>query len=98
MRASGITSKAQKRAVRELVAEEHQRQGQGTVRRLIKLFCVSMYEEYRFAAKRGGRMINQISALGEEHKHDPVFWAHVDRLLKQIGYNFPDENYDEVDD
>lgn len=98
MRASGITNKAQKRAVRELIAEEHRKQGEETARRLIKLLCVSMYEEYRFAGKRGGRVIDRINVLGDEHKQDPVFWAHVDRLLKQIGYNFPDENYDEVDD
>lgn len=98
MRANGITSKAQKRAVRELIAEEHKKQAQGNVRRLFKLFCVSLYEEYGFAAKRGGRVINQVSQLADEKKTDPVFWAHVDRLLKQIGYGFPDENYDEVDD
>lgn len=98
MRANGITNKAQKRAVRELIAEEHRKQGEGTARRLIKLFCVAMYEEHGHAARRGGRTINRINVLGDEHKHDPVFWAHVDRLLKQIGYDFPDENYDEVDD
>jgi hypothetical protein len=98
LRASGITNKDRKRAIRELVTEEHDKQGQGTARRLIKLLCVSMYEQYRFAGKRGGRIVDQINALGDEHKEDPVFWAHVDRLLKQIGYDFPDENYDEVDE
>ena len=96
LRASGITSKDRKRAIRELVTDEHNKQGEGTARRLIKLLCVAMHEQYRFAGKRGRRVIDRINVLGDEHKHDPVFWAHVDRLLKQIGYDFPDENYDEV--
>ena len=98
LKAGGVTSKTTKRAVRELVAEEHRKQGEGAARRLFKLFCVSIYEEYGFAAKRGGRIIEQVSKIAEEKKTDPVFWTHIDRWLKQIGYNFPDENYDEVDD
>lgn len=98
LRASGITNKDRKRAVAELATAEYRKQGEGTARRLIKLLCVAMYEQYRFAGKRGGRVIDQINVLGDEHKDDPVFWAHVDRLLKQIGYDFPDEDYDEVDE
>lgn len=98
MKASGITNKAQKRAVRELIQKEHREQSEGNVRRTIKLLCLALHEEFGFGALRCGRLVARVNALAEERQTDPVYWAHVDRVMAQMGLKFKPENYDEVDD
>lgn len=98
LKANGITNKAQKRAVRELVAEEHRKQSEGNVRRTVKLLCVALHEEFGFGAIRCGRLVARVNALAEERKTDPVYWAHVDRVMAQMGLKFENEDYNAVDD
>lgn len=66
-------------------------------RRLLKLFCISLHRKAGYAAIRGGRIIADIIEVGKEHDNDEVFWSHADRYLKAIGYNFQDEDYDQMD-
>lgn len=65
-------------------------------RRIFKLFAYALYEEFGFAVKRGMRIIDRINWLMEEAKKDEIFWIHMDRELKKRGYNFDDEDYDNV--
>lgn len=91
-------SNKQMAAIRQEVAKELTRQEQGYARRLFKLFCASLHQEYGFGKKRCMRAMNMANALAEEHEHDEVFWHHIDTLvIDQLGLEFSRENYEEVD-
>lgn len=91
-----LTNK-QKTAIREGVAAEMRRQEEGNIRRIFKLLCASLHEEYGFGQVRCRRIIANVSRLADQHEHDEVFWAHVDQLMAQIGMDFVNENYEVVD-
>lgn len=95
---SAITSKSQRRAIKQLAAEELRGQAMGNVRRTLKLLCLALHEEFGFGALRLGRLVQRVNHLGDVAAKDEVFWAHVDRVMHQIGMTFEDENYEEVDD
>ena len=66
-KASGITSKQQKEAIRNLIDEELKRQRECSTRRLLKLVCISLHKEFGFGKvrlHRLGRMVNQLTAEG----------------------------------
>ena len=95
--ASGITTKQQKEAIRNLVAEELERQRNSSTRRLLKLVCISLHKEFGFGKERLyrlGRMVNQLTA---EHEDDEIYWTHVDQALEQIGITFDPEDYQITD-
>lgn len=87
----------QKAAIREQVAEELKRQAQGNTRRIFKLLCASLHEEYGFGKVRLMRIIDRINKVAAEHETDEVYWTHIDMLMKQIGIAFATENYDEIE-
>lgn len=94
--ADKLTNK-QKKAINEYTAEEIKRQGADVMRRLFKLTCVSLHEQFGFGAERCTRLIADISDLAEKHSKDEIFWAHVDQVMKQMGMEFIPENYEEMD-
>lgn len=97
MKPADILSKEQKTAIREYAKEAFTKQAQDNVRRMFKLMCLSLHEEFGFGKDRCTRLIQRINALAEEHEHDEVYWHHVDSVMKDIGVDFAKENYDEVD-
>lgn len=94
--ADKLTNK-QKEAINEYTAEEIKRQGADVMRRLFKLVCVSLHEQFGFGAERCSRLIKEVSDLAEKHPKDEVFWSHVDQVMKQMGMEFIPENYEEMD-
>lgn len=94
--ADRLTTK-QKEAINEYTAEEIKRQGADVMRRLFKLVCVSLNEQFGFGAERCSRLITEVSDLAEKHSKDEIFWAHVDQVMKQMGMEFIPENYEEMD-
>ena len=90
-------SNRQKKVIKEFLKEEQHKQNKGAVRRLFKLMCVSLNDDFGFGAKRLGRLINKISVLSAEHEHDEVFWEHIDRRLDQMGVPFQHEDYSELE-
>ena len=97
MKPANILSKDQKTAIHEYAKEAFTKQAQDNVRRLFKLMCLSLHEEFGFGKDRCTRLIGRINDLAEEHEHDEVYWHHVDSVMKDIGVDFAKENYDEVD-
>ena len=92
-----ILSRDQKSAIKAYAKEEFTKQAQGSVRRIFKLMCLSLHEEFGFGKDRCNRLIKRINELAAEHETDEVYWAHVDRVMSEIGVEFATENYDEVD-
>jgi hypothetical protein len=86
-------SKRQKAAVNEYVQQELRVQQVGSTRRVFKLFCVALNEQYGFGKKRLSNVLGRVTAVCEEKKNDPVFWTHVDRVIEQIGLEFQKEDY-----
>lgn len=91
-----VTNK-QMAAIRKEVAKELERQEQGSIRRIFKLLCAALHEQYGFGKVRLGRVLQSVSNLAAEHEHDEVFWTHIDRLMEQLGIDFEKEDYKEFD-
>lgn len=83
---------------KQRVAEHYEQQGEEITRRVFKLWCVACHEEYGFSGKRNGRLLLAVSKLIEKSKTDEVFWYHIDKELKQMGLDFPNENYEVMDE
>ena len=89
-------NKKQKEAVKEYIKEELKLQQIGSTRRVFKLFCVALHDEYGFGKGRLGILLSKISAVCDEKKNDPVFWSHMDKVIEQIGLDFPQEDYESM--
>lgn len=90
-------TKKQKAAIRETVAEELRRQEQDNIRRIFKLLCASLHEEYGFGKIRCMRIIDRINKTAAAHAQDEVYWHHIDTLMEQLGIAFVKEDYEQVD-
>jgi hypothetical protein len=95
LKPSAITTKAQKKAIDELLEQEMKSKYQKAIRRFFKLMCVSLNEDFGFGEKRLMRLITRISAVSAEHEHDEVYWTHVDRRIEQLGLEFSKEDDNE---
>ncbi len=88
----------QKQMIRAGVTEEFQRQSNDMTRRVFKLFCAALNQDFGFGKKRLARLIQAVEDIGTEREQDEVFWAHVDRVVnEQIGMSFEPEDYDKMD-
>lgn len=90
-------SKEQRAAMQAYARAEFVKQAQDNVRRLFKLMCLSLHEEFGFGKDRCTRLIGRINALAAEHERDEVYWQHVDSVMRGLGVDFIAENYEEVD-
>ena len=97
MRPADILSKDHKAAIRAFAKEEFTKQAQGSVRRIFKLMCASLHEEFGFGKDRLNRLIKRINDLAQEHENDEVYWTHIDRVVQELGVEFIAEDYEEVD-
>ena len=89
-------NKKQKEAVKEYIKEELKLQQVGSTRRVFKLFCVALHEEYGFGKGRLSNLLGKINMVCDEKKNDPVFWSHMDKVIEQIGLDFPKEDYESM--
>ena len=92
IKSSAIVSKAQKRAVNDLLEVEMGKQYQKVMRRFFKLMCVSLNEDFGFGKVRLMRLISRISRVAAEHANDEIYWTHVDRRIEQLGLEFSKED------
>lgn len=90
-------SKEQRAAMQDYAKAEFVKQAQDNVRRVFKLLCLSLHEEFGFGKDRCTRLIQRINALAKEHEQDEVYWTHVDSVMQDIGVEFEPENYAEMD-
>lgn len=64
---------------------------QTIARRMNKLVCIALNNEFGFGAERLSRTMLAISALADEAEKDSEFWTHADIRLEQIGCTFKRE-------
>lgn len=94
---ASVISKAQRKAVNQVLQDELNRQQKLVMRRFFKLMCVSLSEDFGFGKERLMRVIDRISKVSAEHANDEIFWVHVDRRIEQLGLEFSKEDYDEME-
>ena len=70
--ANSVTKK-QKEAVKEYIKEEMKVQQVGSTRRVFKLFCVALHEEYGFGKGRLSRCWEQLARFVMKRKMTPCF-------------------------
>jgi hypothetical protein len=95
--ANKITKK-QKKVLTEYIQDEIRKEHAGAARRLFKLMCVCLNDDFGFGAARLSKLISKISELSQEHEKDEVFWTHMDRRLEQMGVPFAKENYEVLEE
>lgn len=93
---TAVTSKEQRKAIRAYAEDVFKKQSQEHVRRVLKIVCVSLYEEYGFARHRLGKLVHRVNELSCEKDTDPVYWTHIDRVLQSIGMDFIPEDYNQM--
>lgn len=83
---------------KDIIKNELRSQQNDLSRRLLKLFCCALHDEFEFGKDRCQRLIAKVNDLAAKHYDDEVFWYHIDReLIDYMGINFPRENYEEMD-
>lgn len=101
MKAIRQISKAEKdriaRLARENVAEWLRKNEAALTRRVLKIVCVSLNEDFGFGAERLSKLVGAVNKTTKEWDDNPVFWTMIDRRLEQIGIPFERENYDELE-
>lgn len=78
-------SRKQKTVIRDYVEEQER----DSTRRILKLMCVVLNEEYGFGATRLPNVIRKLGELSQTD--DEIFWYHVDRKMEQLGIPFDKE-------
>lgn len=91
-------SKNFQKQIRNEVAEHFKEQSNDMTRRCLKLFCVASHMAHGHAKKRLMRTIDMVEEISRERDMDEVFWSHIDQYNKSLGLDFPDEDYDRMDD
>ena len=101
MKAIRQISKAEKDRInilaRQNVAEWLKKNEQALTRRVLKIVCVSLNEEFGHGAQRLSRLVKSVNKTTDEWHDNPCFWTMIDRRLEQIGIPFEKENYDELE-
>ena len=63
-----------------VMQKEMERQREDFTRRLFKLMCYVLHEDFQFN-KRCGDVLSGITKLVEKSDTDEVFWEHIDRVV-----------------
>ena len=101
MKAIRQISKSERNRINDLarqnVAEWLKKNEEGLARRMLKVVCVALNEEFGFGAERLSKLIKSVNKTTDEWHDNPVFWTMIDRRIEQIGIPFTKENYDELE-
>lgn len=92
--AANRVSTKQKAAIREVVAAELEKGKQDTTRRIMKMYCAVLNEQFGFGQQRLFKLVAKVLEMLNEHADDEIFWARMDRKLHQIGMDFQDEEWE----
>ena len=66
-------------------------------RRMLKLACIALHEEYGVGRERLYKLVERIAEISNSRMDDPVYWQHIDKLLIEIlNMEWDAENYEEM--
>jgi hypothetical protein len=92
--ATSKVSTKQREAIKELVAEELKKQREDTTRRIMKMYCATLNEQFGFGKDRLYKLVGKVLEMLQEHEDDEIFWVKMDRKLHQVGLDFKDEEWE----
>jgi hypothetical protein len=98
MKARRTVDRKMQERIRNEVAEHFKTESNNMTRRLFKLACVTLHQEFGFGGIRLSRFIDKLEEIGAEREQDEVYWSHVDNYCKMLGLDFANEDYDRMDD
>ena len=91
------STKKEKERLRVEVEKELRKQSEDLTRRLVKLFCIALNQDYGFGQQRLLKVTQTVDDLSLNRETDEVFWKHVDDRMQQLGMMFQLEDYEEMD-
>lgn len=101
MKAIRQISKAERERINQLakenVAHWLKENEADLTRRVLKIVCVSLNEQFGFGADRLSRLVKEVNQTTAEWEVNPCFWTTVDRRLNQIGIPFVEEDYTKLE-
>lgn len=66
-------------------------------RRMLKLACIALHEEYGFGRERLYKLVERIAEISNSRMDDPVYWQHIDKLLiDTLKMDWDAEDYEEM--
>lgn len=66
-------------------------------RRMLKLACIALHEEYGFGRERLYKLVEKIAEISNSRMDDPVYWQHNDKFLTEtLKMAWDIENYEEM--
>lgn len=65
------------------------------MRRILKVVCYVLYNEFNFGIGRLGKVIDSANETMADMSSNEVIWDSIDRKLRDIGLEFEDEDYEE---
>lgn len=66
-------------------------------RRMLKLVCIALHEEYGFGRERLYKLVEKIAEISNSRMDDPVYWQHNDKFLTEaLKMAWDIENYEEM--
>ena len=91
-----MTKKQYKEAVK-VGNEAFRKAGEEHTRRILKIACIALNEQFGFGAKRCGQFLEEVTSISDKHMDDEAFWIHADERLGQIGLPFIHEDYERME-
>ena len=64
--------------------------------RFLKCACYVLNKDFGFGKERLERFILSANDLAVQKQYDEVFWEHMDREMKRLKMDFPDEEYEDI--
>lgn len=93
----GRISKRQQEVLKEFCDEKFQKDSRDYTRRILKIACIALNEQFGFGVERCQRFLSEVTSISNEHMDDEVFWTHADRRIEQMGIPFEREDYSKTD-
>lgn len=88
-------SKALQEEIDKYVKETVSKEEAAYIRRVIKVICYTLHNDFGFGVGRLVRLINAANdTMGKMQSNDTI-WDSIDHELQYLGLEFEDENYDE---
>lgn len=88
-------SKAQQKEINDFVSKQIAEEEAAYMRRVLKVICYVLYNDFGFGIKRLAKVINSANDTMADMKNHEVIWDSIDRKLRDIGLEFENEDYEE---
>lgn len=93
----GRISKRQQEVLKEFCDEKFQKDSRDYTRRILKIACIALNEQFGFGVERCQRFLSEVTSISNEHMQDEAFWIHADIRMDQMKLPFEKEDYERME-